>query len=218
MRYIKALEKHAHSVKKFPYKNLEVDYIIDNKVVIVSLYWSGIDGTTNKKTIAWIPQEEFKYWPFTCQARRFIISRVCMVGGVEQEYIRPERKQFMSLKTVKETPLDSYYLVKDGEVYEVEDHQEFCYKHNLNKCMIKEVVLGKIRSHKGFHLPSTNSCEVITRGPSSKERTFRHIETGRVVHTSNMAQFCRDEGLVYGNFKKVAQKSRKTAYGWECLS
>lgn len=51
----------------------------------------------------------------------------------------------------------------------------------------------------------------------SRIKTFIHLKTQEVVTTSNVADFCRQMGMGYGSFKKMARGATKTSHGWALL-
>lgn len=216
MKYIKILEKYAYSVDGFPFEDLEVDYhTTNNDKVIVTIYWTGINGETQSKDVASSTLLKFQEWVYTSSAKRYIRSKVAFIGGLDETEVLTMRDEVKSRVGRKIKPMPPYTVVLDGETINVDDHEAFCHHNKLNRSLMRKVVSGTVRSHKGYHLPTTDAEEVVVYNRDTP-RVFINRNTGDIVATNNVSQFCKKYGLYYPSFKKILQ-GRKVTSEWQYM-
>lgn len=77
-------------------------------------------------------------------------------GLIGQEISDEHRTKISQSKRNDDTPM---ILYKNNDKFEFNNQSEFCRKYDLNPAHIGQVLNGKLKQHKGFHLKDTDLSE-----------------------------------------------------------
>lgn len=120
-------------------------------------------------------------------------------------------KQSLALTRSREYEIMS----PDGELIKGKNVSEFCRKYNLSTGAITNVLNGKLYSHKGWKLPST---ELVGGALTTKrlEKKYKLISPdGVVFEGKGVRTLCRKFNLNEGSISEVLSGKRKHYKGWK---
>lgn len=103
-----------------------------------------------------------------------------------------------------------------GVVYDITNLNRFCVEHGLTKQSMIGVFKGKIYQSHGWRLYVESLVGVpYSAVEHQKGKEFELVAPdGKVYHSRNVWEFCREHGLQQGNLNKVLLGKRKNHKGW----
>lgn len=94
----------------------------------------------------------------------------------------------------------------NGKIYVDKNISNFSRKHNLSQAHLSNVILGKLKSHKGWKLIET----VINK----REKSIVISPDNIVYDIKNITHFCDQHNLCASHLVKVLNGKRKHHKGW----
>jgi Mor family transcriptional regulator len=98
-----------------------------------------------------------------------------------------------------------------GEIISGKNIAEFSRKYNLHAGLLREVIIEKRYSHKGWTLPNTN-LEICN--PTLKKQTTLKSPEGKIITEESISSFCKKYNLDSSAILKVLSKKYKHHKGW----
>lgn len=141
MKHVHQLEKYARSIPHFPFNDLEVDWKEVGKMVVVSIYWTGVDGHTCAKDVTIIPHQKFFKWVMSSEA---LITIKHAVKAIMKEAGPIGNRKYT-------TPIDKTVVNADtGETVTLTNVKKFCRERNIPYDTFKKMIQGRSKTSHGW--------------------------------------------------------------------
>lgn len=102
-------------------------------------------------------------------------------------------------------------LMKDGEIYEIENITQFCKDNNLCKSNLYDKVLNRRMTYKGWHLPEV---EKTINKPNNSRIYYLHHENEGDIKVHGLKLWCEDRNYSYKAFYKAVIYKNGSYKGW----